>query len=83
MAMRWIQVREGGAAVEAVQRAVGAEEGLLHDVLGGGAVGGDAVSEVEDHASMTVHQRSEGVLVPRGSPAHQLQLQVALLHPLH
>ncbi len=74
---------EAGAAVEAVQGAVGAQEGLLHDVLGAGRVAGDAVGEVEDHASMTVHQGSEGVLVTRGSPPHQLQLELALLHPPH
>src|SRR5690606_10260923 len=55
--------REAGPPLEAGEAAVGPEEGLLGEIVGEGAIAGEAEEEPADLALMAADQLGEGPLV--------------------
>ena len=75
--------REPRALLEPAQVAVGAEKGVLHDVLGVLLVSGHAVREAEDGAAVALDQGAKGAFVALAETGDRVGIGIACLHPLH
>ena len=62
---------EAGAVIEAGERAVGAQERLLHRVLGARLVANDAEGHAEELLAVALHQRPERLGVPGPGSVHE------------